>query len=68
MPSYYVNRQAQSNGDHEVHKSDCKYLPSTENRIYLGEFPSCHGAVQAARGYFDQVDGCYFCSPDCHTS
>lgn len=36
MKSYYVNKQAQSNGDHEVHTSDCRYLPSLLNRKAIG--------------------------------
>jgi hypothetical protein len=38
MYKYYVNKNAQSNGDHEVHKESCSYLPNLENRIYLGVF------------------------------
>lgn len=67
MASYYVNMNAQSNGDHEVHKSNCTWLPYPENRIYLGEFVSCYGAVDAARKHYAQVNGCYYCSPNCHT-
>lgn len=68
MPSYYVNKNAQSNGDHEVHKDGCSWLPDLENRQYLGAFSSCHGAVAEAKKYYNQVDGCYHCSNDCHTS
>ena len=68
MASYYVNKNAQTNGDHEVHRDDCKYLPLPENRYYLGEHASCAPAVTEARKYFTQVNGCYFCSYPCHTS
>ena len=27
MASYYVNNNAQSNGDHEVHTTGCSWLP-----------------------------------------
>lgn len=64
---YYVNKNAQLNGDHEVHKSGCNYIPEVNNRIYLGEFFSCYEAVNAARKYFPQVNGCYYCSNSCHT-
>lgn len=66
MPIYYVNRNEQSNGDHEVHESTCSRLPLPENRIYLGTFNSCREAVIAAHRYFTQVDGCYYCCPSCH--
>jgi len=68
MASYYVNKLAQENGDHEVHKSDCPYMPSAGNRLYLGEFSSCHGPVWEAKKRYSQVNGCYYCSGDCHTS
>jgi len=68
MDHYYVNKNAQSNGDHEVHKEICDYLPNSENQIYLGYFSNCGEAVKKAGEYFDQVNGCYYCSYECHTS
>ena len=32
---YYVNKNAQSDGTHEVHNSDCEWLPDVENRILV---------------------------------
>jgi hypothetical protein len=64
---YYVNKNAQLNGDHEVHESSCSFLPNAENRIYLGDFSSCFPAVTAARKYFSQVNGCHYCSNACDT-
>ncbi len=66
MPRYYVNKNAQTNGDHEVHKSGCSYMPNTENRTYLGEFPSCKEAMVEARKIYKNADGCYYCSNECH--
>ena len=68
MPNYYVNKNSQSNRDHEVHTTGCSWLPDPENRIYLGNHVSCHSAVTAARKYYAQVNGCYYCSNACHTS
>ncbi len=68
MSKYYVNKNAQSNGDHEVHKEGCSYLPLASNRIYLGEFSSCRSAVSAAKRYYSKVNGCYYCCNACHTS
>ncbi len=68
MKKYYVNQQAQINGDHEVHDQSCRYLPSTLNRTYLGEFQSCNSAVSAAKKYYTKADGCKICSPSCHKS
>lgn len=66
MASYYVNNQAQANGDHEVHKATCTWLPV--NRKYLGEFSSCHDAVREAKKHYRQSNGCYYCSRECHTT
>ena len=68
MSHYYVNKNAQSNGDHEVHKYGCAWLPKVENRIYLGYFDSCVKAVSKAREHYVQVNGCYHCSEPCHTT
>ena len=68
MNRYYVNKNAQSNGDHEVHKTGCSWLPKPENRIYLGLFYSCYSAVAEARKHYTQVNGCAHCSSVCHTS
>ena len=68
MASYYVNQNKQPNGDHEVHVSTCYRLPDANNRKYLGEFASCAPAVQEAKKTYRQSNGCYYCSPACHTS
>lgn len=68
MSIYYVNKQAQSNVDHEVHKSDCNYLPSEENLKYLGSFTNCHDAVKEAKEHYPKSNGCFYCSRECHTS
>lgn len=65
---YYVNKNRQSNGDHEVHTQSCIYLPNPENRIYLGEFDSCKDAVKEAKKNYSQSNGCKTCSNSCHTS
>ena len=68
MTSYYVNQNAQSNGDHEVHTEGCSFMPAVRNRFYLGQFSGCAGAVQAARQHYPQSNGCFYCSRMCHTS
>ncbi|MEJ0104194.1 MAG: hypothetical protein WDO19_17230 [Bacteroidota bacterium] len=67
MKKYYVNNNAQSNGDHEVHHENCQYLPSSQNRTYLGEFSNCKPAVVEAKKHYSQVNGCKTCSNECHT-
>ena len=68
MAYYYVNKNAQENGDHEVHTTGCRWLPKSENRTYLGDFTSCTPAVAKAREHYTKVNGCYHCSLACHTS
>jgi hypothetical protein len=67
MNHYYVNKNSQSNGDHEVHKDGCSYLPEVANRLYLGYFSTCQEAVREAKKSYPQSNGCYFCSYACHT-
>ncbi len=68
MAHYYVNANAQPNGDHEVHKDPCTFLPASQNRIYLGDLANCAAAVVVAKRSYPQSNGCRFCSLPCHTS
>ena len=68
MASYYVNKNPQTNGDHEVHVGICSRLPTPEHRMYLGEYATCHQAVREAKKTYPQSNGCYYCSLECHTS
>ena len=68
MARYYVNKNEQSNGDHEVHTTGCSWLPERENRIFLGDWGSCHFAIIEARKHYTKVDGCYHCSGACHSN
>jgi hypothetical protein len=65
MARYNVNKNAQTNGDHEVHTDSCIYLPS--NRIDLGLHDKCQDAVREAKKHYTQVNGCAYCSAPCHT-
>ncbi len=69
MPAYCVNKNAQSNGDHEVHdlSAGCAYEPAQANRLALGFHGNCLSAVRAASNYHQQVNGCYYCARACHT-
>jgi len=66
MDYYYVNKNAQPTGEHEVHKDSCRYLPDTNNRIGLGYFSNCSDALRKAKEYYSKVDGCYYCCLSCH--
>lgn len=66
MPRYYVNKNAQTNGDHEVHIKSCTYFPNDPKD--LGEHSNCHSAVREAKLSYSRSNGCKFCCTECHTS
>lgn len=68
MARYYLNLNAQPNGDHEVHRQGCRFMPRENNRIDLGVHRSCREAVARARQIYKQSDGCAYCCPEAHTS
>lgn len=71
MPNYCVNKNNQSNGDHEVHDLSpgaCIRLPDYYSRLDLGYHSNCQSAVRQAKGTYPQSNGCYYCCPTCHTS
>lgn len=71
MPNYCVNRMAQTgSGDHEVHdlSSTKGCLPDPANRLNLGSHPSCREAVATAKQSYTDVNGCYYCATNCHTT
>lgn len=67
MPSYYVNKNPQSDGYHEVHTTGCPHPPNPENRVSLGIHISCKSAVTAAKKLYPKSDGCAHCCKSCHT-
>ncbi len=75
MPEYCINKNQQTNGDYEVHNvtpGACSHLPLAANRIALGAFTNCGGAVEEAKRKYpsesSKINGCYWCSRACHTS
>jgi hypothetical protein len=68
MYIYYVTRNAQPNGDHEVHQHTCAHLPRPAERLYLGQFATCSPAILEARRTYPRSNGCHHCAPDCHSA
>ncbi|ADQ80892.1 hypothetical protein Palpr_2762 [Paludibacter propionicigenes WB4] len=66
MENFYVNIDAQPNGDHEVHSAKCLYFHTLENRKYLGIFRTCTDAVAFAKNIYPQANGCYYCCRAAH--
>ena len=69
MPNFCVNKNSQSNGDHEVHNltTGCSYMPDPGNRLHLGEHASCRPAVTEAKKTYSQSNGCFYCAKECNT-
>lgn len=65
--NYYVNNTAQPTGEHEVHADDCFYLHTIKSKQSLGPCVTSGDAILKARVFYDNVDGCKFCSPAYHT-
>lgn len=66
MEDYYVNKNTQKTGEHEIHIGSCYRLPNTMNRIYLGNLESSKEALKNAGKYYYDIDGCYYCCPEIH--
>ena len=66
MDTYYVNKNALPNGDHEVHRHSCEMLPDEKVLEYLGEYSTCQEAIKKAKKLYLAVDGCAFCCRTCH--
>ena len=68
MSNYYLNLNAQSNGEHEVHKENCYYYymyRAGYNFELLGAFNNEIEAVKYARIKHPTftIDGCAYCCP-----
>jgi len=70
MANYCVNKNAQGNGDHEVHDLDaaCSFLPLAANRLALGNHLTCTTAVAKAKQTYAKSNGCAYCATACHTT
>lgn len=66
MTLYYVDKRSRLDGDHEVHRSGCSFMPEERHRMRLGDHLSCHAAVSEARRHFERITGCVWCSPACY--
>ncbi len=69
MSKYYLNNNAQTTGEHEVHEEDCAWLKLIESKTDLGYCYDCHEALRKARILkpFWDIDGCKYCCPKCNT-
>lgn len=70
MAYYYINKNAQTTGENEVHTTGCPKPPDLVNQVEIGHFDNCHQAVAAAKRKWPnhEIDGCYYCCNACHTT
>jgi len=66
--NYYVEKIPKENGDHILHREDCKKIPTPAYREYLGNFDCCEDALEKAKQIFLQSNGCIYCSKGCISS
>lgn len=65
MDHYHVNKEPQPKGEHEVHTTGCKFFPKNTEDLYMCS--DCHEALDVARKFYSNVDGCKHCCEECHT-
>jgi hypothetical protein len=61
MAEFYVEINAQSNGEHLVHKLGCSFLPAKEAIKYVGSISNFDSALKQAKETYRQVNGCSHC-------
>lgn len=67
MPNFTINRDAQQNGNYEVHNTStgCNWTPAQENLADLGWHIDCHSAIKHARELYPQVQERIVGCPQC---
>lgn len=66
MAEFYIETNAQANGDHIVHKANCSLLPAKDAIRYLGSIASSASALKKAAESFKHVNGCPQCASTSH--
>lgn len=68
MNHYYFNNNTDNKGNHEVHTSDCSYIPAPNNRTYIGYCTDCKDAIIKVKNEYPlkSFDGCYWCCRSCN--
>lgn len=68
MPHYIVDRNAQPNGEHEVHVRGSVWscLPAEADQREIGSHDDCEGALRIARLFYGRANGCARCAVSGH--
>lgn len=70
MQNFYLNKIAQNNGDHEIHKEKCRFCDKRKpNFELLSAFSTEREALIKARRKYPslKIDGCFFCCKNTDT-
>jgi hypothetical protein len=67
MKRYYIDIEAQKNGDHVLHNEFCLYMPIIIRSKYIGEFSNSKAALKEAEKEYNTANGCNNCSPESYT-
>ncbi|CED57624.1 hypothetical protein ACU5DF_07040 [Aliivibrio wodanis] len=68
MSLFYVDKNEQANGEHEVHTATCTHSPGITKCEPLGYHTACSTALNAAKEIYPKSNGCYYCSYSSYTS
>ncbi|WNM19133.1 hypothetical protein [Flavobacterium capsici] len=61
MKLYYVNRNPNQIGNHELHLATCNHLPNIFNRVCLGDYKTPHEALHDAKKIYPSATVCNTC-------
>ena len=64
---YYVNRNSQSGGEHEIHTKGCSHPPLKKNRIPLKGTNLREWKREGKKKNISNMDGCGHCNKKYHT-
>ena len=65
---FFVSKKVDNNNEHIVHSSNCDYLPLPISRLDLGELYSCESAMERAKEFFENSNGCIHCCLLCYAA
>ncbi|HEM9634202.1 TPA: hypothetical protein U3L57_000105 [Streptococcus agalactiae] len=68
MSYFWYDDVLNQHGEHNVHKSACRYMPSMNHASYVGQFDLSFQVIELLRRKerFKRFNGCKFCMPSEH--
>lgn len=61
MKLYYVDKNQNQNGHHELHIATCVHLPNLFHRKYLGNYNTLSEASHHAKKHYQNTVACIHC-------